>query len=118
MTFYNTISSSKKIDGTHQLNRPNSTYGINYLKKIYTKGPLGSFNIIYDYKHFGKAFDYVNYVITKVDSSDIMNLTLSKDFSNYNFSIVLTNLLNEAYERPVGYAANDRQINLGFKRSF
>ena len=118
LIFSNTISSSKQIDGTHQLNRPDSTYGINYFKKIYTKGPLGSFDLNYDYKHFGKAFDYVNYIIKKVDSTDIMNVVLSKEFSDYNFSFAVTNLLNEAYERPVGYSANGRQINFGFKRSF
>jgi vitamin B12 transporter len=118
LTFYSTISSSKKIDGTHQLNRPNSTHGINYFKKIYTKGFLGSFDLNYDYKHYGKAFDYVNYVISKVDSTDIMNVVLSKDISDYNFSFAVTNLLDESYERPVGYAANGRQINFGFKRSY
>jgi outer membrane cobalamin receptor len=117
LTFSNTISSSKQLDGTHQLNRPDSTYGINYSKKFYTK-TRGSFNISYDYKHFGKAFDYVNSVITKVDSTDIMNIVLSNNIFDYNFSFAVTNLLNEAYERPVGYSANGRQIVFGLKKSF
>ena len=117
LTFSNTISSSKQLDGTHQLNRPDSTYGINYSKKFYTK-TRGSFNLSYDYKHFGKAFDYVNNVITKVDSTDIMNIVLSNNIFDYNFSFAVTNLLNEAYERPVGYSANGRQIVFGLKKSF
>ena len=28
--FYNTISSSKQVNGDHQLNRPDTTYGISY----------------------------------------------------------------------------------------
>ena len=117
LTFSNTISSSKQLDGTHQLNRPDSTYGINYSKKFYTK-TRGSFGFSYDYKHFGKAFDYVNSVITKVDSTDIMNIVLSNNIFDYNFSFAVTNLLNEGYERPVGYSANGRQIVFGLKKSF
>ena len=41
LSIYNTISSSKQEDGSHQLNRPDSTYGINYdLINNYLFGPF------------------------------------------------------------------------------
>ena len=53
-----------------------------------------------------------------MDSTDIMNIVLSNNIFDYNFSFAVTNLLNEAYERPVGYSANGRQIVFGLKKSF
>ena len=98
LSIFNTISSSKQQDGTHQLNRPDSTYGLNYLKK-FKSNLLGAFNLNINYKHYGKVFDYAP-TIMKVDSTDIMNLSLSKKISSNLWSINLTNLLDENYQRP------------------
>ena len=116
ISLFNTISSSKQEDGSHQLNRPDSTYGINYFKK-FKNNIIGPFNINYNYKHYGKAFDY-DPGVTKVDSTDIMNFSLSKEFPLGLFSINITNLLNEKYQRPVGYEQNGRQFKFGYKTLF
>ena len=113
LTIYNTISSSKKIDGTRQLNRPDSTYGINYKFKI-NKTFFGPINFNYNYKHYGKSFDYAP-TIRKVDSTDVMNLSISKKLSFGLLNFNVTNLLNEKYQRPYGYSQNGRLFNFKLK---
>ena len=115
-TFFNTISSSKQTDGSHQLNRPDSTYGINYFRK-FKNNIIGPFNLNFSYKHFGKVFDYAP-AVTKVDSTDIMNLSLSKETNFGLLSLNITNLLDEKYQRPHGYEQNGRQLNFGFKKIY
>ena len=116
ISLFNTISSSKKTDGNHQLNRPNSTYGINYSNKFFSK-VIGPFNLNYNYKHYGKVFDYAPGV-TKVDGTDIMNVTLSKQTFGGLWYLNLTNLLDEKYQRPHGYSQEGRKFRLGFKKLY
>ena len=57
---------------------------------------------VIDYKHYDKAFDY-DPRIEKVNSTDIVNISISKNlFNNYNFAFMIQNLLDEGYQRPVG----------------
>ena len=72
---FNTISSSRQVNGNRQLNRPDSTYGINY--DVTIKNKIFDPSLNYNYKHYGKSFDYASGV-TKVDSTDVMNLSISK----------------------------------------
>lgn len=116
LSLFNTISSSKKIDGSHQLNRPDITYGMNYSQKINTSF-AGKLNLNYDYKHYGKVFDY-DPGIKKVDSTDIMNISISKNLFNSDISFQIFNLLDENYQRPVGYEQTGRQMRFNFKRIF
>ena len=115
-SIFNTISSSKKVNGDHQLNRPDSTYGINYTKSFNNKifGPL-IFN--YNYKHYGKVFDYAP-TIKKVDSTDIMNMNLSKNTKYGIFTLNITNLLDEKYQRPYGYSQVGRNFRFGLTKNF
>ena len=116
-SIFNTITSSKKVDGTHQLNRPDSTYGISYSKKFFSK-LIGPFDLNYNYKHYGKVFDYAPSIIKKVDSTDIMNLSLSKENMFGLWSVNITNLLDEKYQRPYGYEQNGRQIRFKLEKLF
>jgi vitamin B12 transporter len=116
LSLFNTISSSKKGDGSHQLNRPDVTYGMNYSRKINTNY-TGDFNLNYNYKHYGKSFDY-NPGIKKVDSTDIMNLSISKEYFNSNFTLQISNLLDEVYQRPIGYSQDGRQFRVNFKKMY
>ena len=78
---------------------------------------LGSFTFLYNYKHYGKSFDYAP-TVTKVDSTDIMNLSILK---NIGFSVVsfnVSNLLDENYQRPYGYSQNGRLFNLRFRINY
>ncbi len=114
--FYNTVSSSKQINGDHQLNRPDSTYGISYDVDI-NNTFFGPISLIYNYKHYGKSFDYAPSV-SKVDSTDIMNLSVLKETSRGTFNINISNLLDEGYQRPYGYSQNGRMIRFGFRNLF
>ena len=76
LKIYNTISSSRGTDGIRQLNRPDSTYGIIYSMNM-KNSLIGPFFLNYNYKHYGKSFDYAPSV-TKVDSTDIMNYLYQK----------------------------------------
>ena len=116
LSIYNTISSSKQEDGSHQLNRPDSTYGINYDSNL-NNSLFGPFSINYNYKHYGKSFDYAPSV-TKVDSTDVMNLAVLKKTNIGVLSFNISNLLDEAYQRPYGYSQNGRQIRFGFQSLF
>ena len=116
LSLFNIISSSKKTDGSHQLNRPDMTYGLNYFKKI-SSNMLGILDFNLDYKHYGKVFDY-NPGITKVDSTDLVNISLSKNLDKNYFTLKISNLFDEGYQRPVGYSQNGRQITLSYKSKF
>ena len=116
LKIYNTISTSKQTNGTHQLNRPDSNYGIGYGFKM-NNSLIGPININYDYKHYGKSFDYAP-TIKKIDSTDIMNMSISKNTDKGTFSLNITNLTDEYYQRPYGYSQNGRLIRFGFKNSF
>ena len=71
----------------------------------------------YNYKHYGKSFDY-NPGIKKVDSTDIMNLSISKEYFNSNFILQISNLLDEVYQRPIGYSQDGRQFRVNFKKMY
>lgn len=116
LSIFNTVSSSKQTDGSHQLNRPDSTYGINYNLNL-DNSFFGPLNIYYNYKHYGKSFDYAP-TVTKVDSTDIMNLSVSKKIKIGSINLKLSNLLDEQYQRPYGYSQNGRLFNIGFKLNY
>ncbi len=47
-----------------------------------------------------------------------MNLSVLKEINVGVVSLNISNLLNEAYQRPYGYSQNGRQIRFGFKSLF
>ncbi len=114
----NTFSKSREGDGDPQLRRPEKQYGIKYSKKI-SESILGPFNLTYDYKHIGKVEDWKNGSFrSKVDSSDIMNLILSKDILSNTWSINIFNLTDENYQRPDTYNQEGRRIELSFRSKY
>ena len=48
----------------------------------------------------------------------MINMSLSKNLSGNIFSINISNLLNERYEKPATYSQDGRQIRFGFKRLY
>jgi len=114
----NTFSKSREGDGDPQLRRPEKQYGIKYSKKI-SESILGPFDLTYDYKHIGKVEDWKNGSFrAKVDSSDIMNLILSKDILSNTWSINIFNLTDENYQRPDTYNQEGRRIELSFRSKY
>ena len=57
-------------------------------------------------------------VRAKVDSSDIMNLSLSKEISNNIWSLNIYNLTDEVYQRPDTYNQERRRIGLSFNHRY
>lgn len=113
-----TLSKSREGDGTPQLRRPEQKFGVKYTKN-FTSSFLGSFDINYDYNHIGRVEDWKNGSIrAKVDSTDIMNFSISKDFFKSKWSLNILNLTDEIYQRPDTYNQEGRRINLSFRSKY
>jgi len=114
LTLSSTLSKSREGNGRPQLRRPEKQFGVNYSKKIISQ-IFGPFDLKYDYRHVGKVEDWKNGNIrAKVDSSDIMNLSLSKEISKNIWSLNVYNLTDEIYQRPDTYNQERRRIGLSF----
>jgi len=113
-----TFSKSREDDGDPQLRRPEKQFGIKYFKKFRTN-ILGDFDLNYDYRHVGKVEDWKNGTFrAKVDSSDIMNLNLSKNLFGSIWSINILNLTDEIYQRPDTYNQEGRRFELSFRHKY
>lgn len=108
--------SSKKENGEDQLRRPEKNYGLNF-SKIVRNNFFGKLNFNVIYNHYGKHFDThsTNFSKIEMDSTDIIDLKITKKFNDSNFYIKITNLLNEEYQRPHGYNQENRIIKFGIK---
>tara|TARA_B100000700_G_scaffold19896_1_gene19431 strand:+ start:191 stop:2041 length:1851 start_codon:yes stop_codon:yes gene_type:complete len=114
----NTFSKSREGDGAPQLRRPEQQFGVKYSRKIISN-IIGPFDLNYDYKHIGQVEDWKNgSVRAKVDSSDIMNLSISKDFYGNKWFLNISNLTDEAYKRPDTYNQEGRRIGLSFRSKY
>ena len=117
LTLSNTLSKSREGNGRPQLRRPEKQFAAKYTKKFLTSY-IGPLSLNYDYRHVGKAEDWVGYYREDVDSTDIMNLSLSKEAFGLKFSLNITNITDEKYQRPYGYAQEGRRIGLLFRSKF
>jgi len=115
-SFFSNFSKSRDTNGQAQLRRPDLTYGSNYTKNFLNTffGPL---DINLNYKYTGKHIDTNNGRI-KMKSTDIINMSISRDFLRSNFSVNISNLLNERYERPATYSEEGRQVRFGYKTTY
>ena len=116
---YTSFLSSKKTDNSDQLRRPEKNYGFKFKKEI-NKSLFGKFHINLEYSHYGKHFDThsSNFSTVEIDSTDIVDVSLKKDFGIFNMNFNITNLLNENYQRPHGYSQNGRLFNIGLTKSY
>ena len=116
LNLFSSFLSSKKENGSDQLRRPEKNYGINF-SKIIGNSLFGDLNINLNYNHYGKHFDThsTNFSTIEMDSTDIVDLKISKKFNNSFFFIKTTNVLNETYQRPHGYNQDNRIIKFGMK---
>jgi vitamin B12 transporter len=108
--------SSKKENGAAQLRRPEKNLGINFSKKIKYEY-LNDLKFSLNYNHYGKHFDThsANYNTVKIDSTDLVDLSLSKENKNNIIFLKITNLLNENFQRPHGFNQEQRMLKIGFK---
>ena len=116
INLFSSFLSSKKENGSDQLRRPEKNYGLNFSKKI-NNSFLSNFNFNVTYNHYGKHFDThsSNFSTIEMDSTDIIDLKVTKKLNNSNFYIKITNALDETYQRPHGYNQENRAIKFGIK---
>ena len=79
---------------------------------------MSPFNINVNYKHTGQYVDWDGSKNSKQKSTDILDLSLTKKLMGNTFSLKLSNLLNERYEKPATYSQDGRQIRFGFIKNF
>lgn len=113
----NTLSKSLEGSGRPQLRRPEKQYGVNYNAKLNSKY-TGSYGINLNYKHVGKAEDWVGSLRKDVDSTDIVNLSLYKEFFGMDWRLRVTNLTDEYYQKPYGYNQEGRNFNLSLTSKY
>lgn len=116
-SIFNNFSKSRKTTGGHQSRRPDLSYGLNYIKKI--KSTLyGPFNLNLNYKYTGDYLDWDGAKNSFQKSTDIVDISLTKNWFGNVISLNLTNLLNERYEKPATYTQDGRQLRFGFRKSY
>ena len=113
---FSSFLSSKKENNSDQLRRPEKNYGL-IVSKNFKKIFLKDFNLNLSYSHYGKHFDTHSSTFSTIemDSTDLIDLKLSKKINNSNLFIKVSNLLNENYQRPHGYNQEQRSIKFGLK---
>ena len=113
----NTLSKSSEGNGKPQLRRPEKQYGVNYNAKL-NSSYLGLFGMNVNYRHVGKAEDWVGSVRKKVDSTDIINMSLSKELFGMEWALSSTNLTDEYYQKPYGYNQEGRNLKLSLRSKY
>ena len=94
-----------------------NSYGGKYFKK-FSKSFIGPLNLNLNYKYTGQQTDWNGSKNTRQKSTDIVNMSLTKNLFGNNFSLIVTNLLNERYERPATYSAEGRQFKVRFIQTY
>jgi outer membrane cobalamin receptor len=113
----NTLSKSSEGNGKPQLRRPEKQYGVNYNAKL-NSSYLGLFGMNVNYRHVGKAEDWVGSVRKKVDSTDIINMSLTKELFGIDWALSSTNLTDEYYQRPYGFNQEGRKFSLSLSSKY
>tara|TARA_B110000438_G_C15805796_1_gene647256 strand:+ start:109 stop:1962 length:1854 start_codon:yes stop_codon:yes gene_type:complete len=114
--FTNFSKSKNATDGKSQQRRPDITYGSNYFKK-FVNSPIGPFNMNLNYKFTGKHSDYDGGTV-KVKSTNIIDMSASKNLYGSTWNLNISNLLNERYERPATYSQDGRQLRIGMSKKY
>jgi len=113
ISIFTNFSKSKKTNGNSQLRRPDITYGSNYFKK-FVNSPIGPFNVNLNYKFTGKHLDTTG----RVKSTNLINMSASKNLHGSTWNLNISNLLNERYEKPATYSQEGRQLRIGVVRKY
>jgi len=113
----NTLSKSSEGNGKPQLRRPEKQYGVNYNAKL-NSSYFGIFGMNVNYRHVGKAEDWVGSVRKKVDSTDIINMSLTKELFGMQWALSSTNLTDEYYQKPYGYNQEGRNFRLSLRSKY
>ena len=112
--FFTQINSEDETN-KRQLRRPKRSYGVNLVQKKNSK-VFGNYDLNLNYKHYGKHIDTHSSTFSRIemDSTDIINVGLSKKIKTHKFYFKISNFLKETYLRPHGYKQPGRHISFGF----
>ena len=80
--------------------------------------PIGNINLNLNYKFTGKFIDWDGSANSVQKSTNILDMSLTKNLFGNILSLKFNNLLNERYEKPATYGQDGRQFKIGFKRLF
>ena len=77
---------------------------------------FGNYDLNLNNKNYGKHIDTHSSTFSRIemDSTDIVNIGLSKKIKTHKFYFKISNLLKETYLRPHGYKQPGRHISFGF----
>ena len=114
--FFSSFLSSKKENGASNTRRPSKNYGLN-LNNKFTNKYIGNFQLGLKYNHYGKHFDVHSSTFSTIemDSTDIVDIYLTKKINSTNYFLKISNILDENYQRPHGYNQERRALKFGFK---
>jgi len=117
LNLFTSLLSSKKENNSNQLRRPQKNYGLIISKKIDNNNIFNNLKFNLKYNHYGKHFDThsSNFSTIEMDSTDILDIQITKKIKNSNFFVKITNALNETFQRPHGYNQENRAIKFGIK---
>ena len=79
---------------------------------------FGTINLNLNFKHTGKYIDWDGSKNSRQKSTDILDMSFTKNLSNYIISLNISNMLNEDYEKPATYAQDGRRLRIGFKKLY
>jgi vitamin B12 transporter len=117
ISLFTNFSKSKKANGNAQARRPDLSYGASYTKK-FVSSVYGPFNLGLNYKYTGHFMDWDGSKNSIQKSTDLVDLSIKKNWLDNIVSINLTNLLNERYEKPATYNQDGRQLKIGLRRTY
>jgi vitamin B12 transporter len=116
LSIFADFSTSKTLSGQKQLRRPDTKYGLNFSKK-FIDTDIGDFNMNLNYIYTGEHLDFNSSTVVAKDTN-ILDLNILKDFNGSIWSLSVTNLLNERYQKPLTFNTEGRQYRIGFKNKY
>jgi outer membrane cobalamin receptor len=117
ISIFANFTKSRNVSGGHQSRRPDLTYGSNFSKKILFN-KYGLFNINLNYKFTDRYLDWDGSANTFQKSTNLIDLSIKKNWLENSISFNITNLLNERYEKPATYSQDGRQFRFNFTKSY
>ncbi|MDC0925432.1 TonB-dependent receptor plug domain-containing protein [Candidatus Pelagibacter sp.] len=114
---FTNFSKSRKTNGAGQARRPDLSYGGSYSKK-FDSIVAGSFDLDLFYKHTGKYIDYNGSINAPQKSTNLLDLSIRKNWFGSIITLNISNLLNEQYEKPATYSQDGRQLRIGLTNKF
>ena len=101
---------NSKKNNVLQLRRPKWSGGFNYIYDI------KEYSFITNYNFIGETKDIHNSNWSTIDMKELHLLDFG--IEKNNFSLNISNLLNQNYEMPHGFTGKNRQISIGYTKSF